>query len=78
MLRPRTSLGYRSVGKKLEIVPEEAALVSKIFGDYLRARLDRCTGCLARKGKCQPQTSNARQRDNHRDPAIHGRIDQTV
>ena len=42
------------------------------------ARLDRCTGCLARKGKCQPQTSNARQRDNHRDPAIHGRIDQTV
>jgi site-specific DNA recombinase len=29
-------LGYRSVGKKLEIVPEEAALVRKIFGDYLR------------------------------------------
>ena len=29
-------LGYRSVDKKLEIVPEEAALVRKIFSDYLR------------------------------------------
>jgi DNA invertase Pin-like site-specific DNA recombinase len=29
-------LGYRSVGKKLEIVPEEAALVRKIFENYLR------------------------------------------
>ncbi|TAL81490.1 MAG: recombinase family protein [Beijerinckiaceae bacterium] len=29
-------LGYRSVGKKLEIVPEEADLVRKIFADYLR------------------------------------------
>ena len=29
-------LGYRSVGKKLEIVPEDAALVRKIFADYLR------------------------------------------
>jgi len=29
-------LGYRSIGKKLEIVPEEAALVRKIFADYLR------------------------------------------
>ena len=29
-------LGYRSVDKKLEIVPEEAELVRKIFGDYLR------------------------------------------
>lgn len=29
-------LGYRSIGKKLEIVPEEAALVRKIFSDYLR------------------------------------------
>ena len=29
-------LGYRSVGKKLEVVPEEVALVRKIFGDYLR------------------------------------------
>jgi site-specific DNA recombinase len=29
-------LGYRSVGKKLEIVPEEAALVRKIFTNYLR------------------------------------------
>ncbi|KAF0135643.1 MAG: recombinase [Methylocystaceae bacterium] len=29
-------LGYRSVGKKLEVVPEEAELVKKIFADYLR------------------------------------------
>lgn len=29
-------LGYHSVGKKLEVVPEEAALVRKIFADYLR------------------------------------------
>ncbi|MBM3642327.1 MAG: recombinase family protein, partial [Alphaproteobacteria bacterium] len=29
-------LGYQSVGKKLEIVPEEAELVKKIFADYLR------------------------------------------
>jgi site-specific DNA recombinase len=29
-------LGYRSKDKKLEVVPEEAALVVKIFQDYLR------------------------------------------
>lgn len=29
-------LGYRSVNKKLEVVPEEAGLVRKIFADYLR------------------------------------------
>ncbi len=29
-------LGYRSIDKKLEIVPEEAALVRKIYEDYLR------------------------------------------
>jgi DNA invertase Pin-like site-specific DNA recombinase len=29
-------LGYRSVDKKLEIVPDEANLVRKIFADYLR------------------------------------------
>ena len=29
-------LGYRSVGKKLEVVAEEAALVRKIYEDYLR------------------------------------------
>ena len=29
-------LGYRSVDKKLEVVPEEAALVRRIFADYLR------------------------------------------
>ena len=29
-------LGYRSVGKKLEVVPEQATLVRKIFADYLR------------------------------------------
>src|ERR1700730_9764035 len=30
------TLGYRSVGKKIEIVAEDAALVRKIFADYLR------------------------------------------
>ena len=29
-------LGYRSVGKKLEVVPEDVVLVRKIFADYLR------------------------------------------
>src|SRR5664280_3453607 len=29
-------LGYRSVGKKLEVVPEDAALVRRIFADYLQ------------------------------------------
>jgi site-specific DNA recombinase len=29
-------LGYRSVDKKLEMVPQEAELVRKIFDDYLR------------------------------------------
>ena len=29
-------LGYRSVRKKLEVVPEDVALVRKIFADYLR------------------------------------------
>ena len=29
-------LGYRSDGKKLEVVPEDVALVRKIFADYLR------------------------------------------
>ena len=29
-------LGYRSIGKKLEVVPEDAALVRKIFADYVR------------------------------------------
>jgi Recombinase len=29
-------LGYRSAGKKLEVVPEDAALVQRIYGDYLR------------------------------------------
>ena len=28
-------LGYRSIGKKLEVVSEEAAIVRKIFADYL-------------------------------------------
>ncbi len=29
-------LGYRSINKKLEVIPEEAALVTKIYEDYLR------------------------------------------
>ena len=30
------ALGYRSVAEKLEVVPEDAALVRKLFADYLR------------------------------------------
>jgi site-specific DNA recombinase len=30
------SRGYRSTAKKLEVVPEDAALVQKFFADYLR------------------------------------------
>src|SRR5512139_3183202 len=37
-------LGYRSEAKKLEVVTEEAALVRKIFADYLRLG---CIGALA-------------------------------
>lgn len=29
-------LGYRSVNKKIQVIPEEAVLVRKIFADYLR------------------------------------------
>ena len=44
-------LGYRSVGKKLEVVPEEAALVLKIFGDYLRlGSIGALAGELDREG----------------------------
>ena len=44
-------LGYRSVGKKLEIAPEEAALVRKIFEDYLRlGSIGELAAALEREG----------------------------
>ena len=44
-------LGYRSVGKKLEIVPEEAELVRKIFADYLRlGSIGELAAALEREG----------------------------
>jgi DNA invertase Pin-like site-specific DNA recombinase len=44
-------LGYRSVGKKLEIVPEEAALVRKIFENYLRlGSIGELAAALEREG----------------------------
>ncbi len=44
-------LGYRSIGKKLEIVPEEAALVRKIFEDYLRlGSIGELAAALEREG----------------------------
>src|SRR5271170_7973938 len=44
-------LGYRSVDKNLEIVPEEAALVQKIFADYLRlGSIGELVALLAREG----------------------------
>ena len=49
-------LGYRSVDKKLVVVPEEAETVRTIFADYLRARLDRRPGARlsTRKGIRSP------------------------
>ena len=66
-------LGYRSVGKKLEVVPEEAALVRKIYRGLSAARLDRRAGGRARRGRRQAKTPVARQWDDHRGPALHGR-----
>src|SRR5271156_992328 len=44
-------LGYRSVGKKLEIVAQEAALVQKIFAGYLRSgSIGDLVAFLAREG----------------------------
>lgn len=44
-------LGYRSVNKKLEVVPEEAALVRKIFEDYLRqGSIGKLAACLNNEG----------------------------
>jgi hypothetical protein len=43
-------LGYQSIGKKLEIAPEEAALVRKIFSDYLRLG---SIGALAASLECE-------------------------
>jgi site-specific DNA recombinase len=45
------SLGYRSVGKKLEIVLEEAAFVRRIFADYLRlGSIGELAAALGREG----------------------------
>ena len=44
-------LGYRSTAKKLEVVPEDAALVRKIFADYLRlGSIDELAASLDRDG----------------------------
>ena len=44
-------LGYRSVDKKLEVIPEEAARVKKIFEDYLRVgSIGALSASLAKEG----------------------------
>ena len=44
-------LGYRSAGKKLEVVAEEAALVRKIYEDYLRlGSIGELAAALAEEG----------------------------
>ena len=44
-------LGYRSVGKKLSVVSEDAALVRRIFADYLRLRsIGELAAALEREG----------------------------
>ncbi|CAJ0849080.1 hypothetical protein AMST5_00073 [freshwater sediment metagenome] len=54
-------LGYRSVAKKLEVVPEEAALVGKIFADYLRLG---SIGALANALNAEGLTPKPRQLAN--------------
>jgi site-specific DNA recombinase len=45
-------LGYRSIDKKLEIVPEEAELVRKIYEDYLRlGSIGELAAALNREGR---------------------------
>ena len=71
-------LGYRSVGKKLEVVPEEAALVRKIFADYLRlgsvgalaAALER-GGDQAETAPCSPMERPSRLRTSRVGPLAH-------
>jgi hypothetical protein len=48
-------LGYRSVNKKLEIVPEEADLVRKIFAEYLRLGSVSVLAALLEKEGIQPK-----------------------
>src|SRR5246127_4267221 len=48
-------LGYRSAGKKLEVVAEEAALVRKIYEDYLRLRSQRGTGAALESEGVKPK-----------------------
>src|SRR3984957_9901676 len=44
-------LGYRTKAKKLEVVPEDAALVRKIFLDYLRlGSIGELAASLAKEG----------------------------
>lgn len=44
-------LGYRSIDKKLEVVPQDAALVKKIFEDYLRLKsIGALSASLEREG----------------------------
>ena len=54
-------LGYRSVGKKLEVVPDEAGLVRKIFADYLRlGSIGELAAALDREGvRPRPRSSRA-------------------
>jgi len=52
-------LGYRSVAKKLEIVPENAEIVRKIFDNYLRlGSVAELAASLDREG-VRPKTRNA-------------------
>jgi site-specific DNA recombinase len=52
-------LGYRSVDKKLDIVPDDAAVVRKIFGDYLRlGSITELAASLEKEGM-RPKIRNA-------------------
>ena len=55
-------LGYRSVDKKLEVVPAEADLVRKIFADYLRLEIHRSVGCLTQCRRPKAKAADAGKR----------------
>ena len=64
------SLGYRSVDKKLEVVPDEAKLVQKIFADYLRVGSIGALAASLDREQIRPRPRTL-SKDRHR--ALHGR-----
>ena len=66
-------LGYRSVDKKLQIVPDEADLVRKIFKNYLAARVAQRARRLTQCGRSQAEAAAIDQWPNGRRSLLPGR-----